>query len=745
MRRYILRLQFFYVLLFLLGAIQVYGQGYVPLKQRHQHIQDSLLSVEYKPLSSREKCFYWLNLQWAIQDYDLTPAEKDPQVFKACLDSAFRWAKTPMDSLYIKLYELNYFAIRDSLLPFPPLPQNASDNLKALWHDTHFNYTTRLNLPPDSNDIAVLYAFARNTSTPILYRLNIADVLATYYYYPQKKFTEALNLYQVGVDFYEQKQIPAHFWHYSIDFPGHYIIPMQTVARCLLNGALVEERLGNYPQAIKNLGQGARSYKLLRDTMGLLWTYEQITEAYLAQNDPKQALHYLDSALSLVDAASFIASKAQYYAPLLSSSYELGHNPKVTKQWFDLFKKRIPFLKKSWGPNETDLLYTTSFWLSMQMASTQWNLSLDQAPNLNTLMEQVDQLVLDPFPNDESQRALARFHYGVLSAVRNKTSPTHNSEYRYHFSNIKNTGLQRYAYLQSKPLLQALGDYDMWKTINGALYDYSRKTVSALQCELSKDRSLIFEYTGQLDSALWYHKHYTTLRDSLSNRENYMQLAAADLNFRTARTKEEARLLKAQNTASKQQIVILLIISVASILIAFLIRTRRKRDNTIARNNAELLKLQIEAAAMRSKILKEKNATLQKELKESIAESIKYQSRNQDLMDSLELTPTTFSDKTTKVLHRKINSFSHKDNLVSLTEKAKEAYPELFEFLSQTEVVKNKTEMLYCILLAMGYSSEEIAITLQKSEKALKSMRYRVRKKLQVEKETYLRDYLSQI
>ena len=81
--------------------------------------------------------------------------------------------------------------------------------------------------------------------------------------------------------------------------------------------------------------------------------------------------------------------------------------------------------------------------------------------------------------------------------------------------------------------------------------------------------------------------------------------------------------------------------------------------------------------------------------------------------------------------------------LQELEHKARDAYPELYRQLQSKLSQRNSIELLYCIMLILGYSSEEIARTLQRSEKAVKSLRYRIRKKLDLGEEEELLPYLQ--
>lgn len=75
----------------------------------------------------------------------------------------------------------------------------------------------------------------------------------------------------------------------------------------------------------------------------------------------------------------------------------------------------------------------------------------------------------------------------------------------------------------------------------------------------------------------------------------------------------------------------------------------------------------------------------------------------------------------------------------------KAMYPDKHRKLLDLLLSENNSEFLYAALVLMKFSTREIAISLNKTEKAVRSIRYRLRKKLKIEEDVDLIKFLNEL
>lgn len=76
---------------------------------------------------------------------------------------------------------------------------------------------------------------------------------------------------------------------------------------------------------------------------------------------------------------------------------------------------------------------------------------------------------------------------------------------------------------------------------------------------------------------------------------------------------------------------------------------------------------------------------------------------------------------------------------------ARSLHPELVEKLGSRYPEINSMELQYCMMLVLGYNGDDIKVTLNRSDKAIKSLRYRIRKKMDLQEQEGLKEFLKQL
>ncbi len=170
------------------------------------------------------------------------------------------------------------------------------------------------------------------------------------------------------------------------------------------------------------------------------------------------------------------------------------------------------------------------------------------------------------------------------------------------------------------------------------------------------------------------------------------------------------------------------------VIILYLLARQRKREKELAQNRAELMKVKAQQADKARVAVEEKFKEQQEELRVSINEAMLQQNRIGELMEMVEElqagSENSFVSKKTKQMKQKLEDYSAESQLVELDQKAQGAYPILYEYLSKNLTSRSEAEKLFCIMLVMEYTSDDIARALKRSPKAVSNLRYRVRKRL---------------
>jgi tetratricopeptide (TPR) repeat protein len=267
----------------------------------------------------------------------------------------------------------------------------------------------------------------------------------------------------------------------------------------------------------------------------------------------------------------------------------------------------------------------------------------------------------------------------------------------------------------------------------------------------------IHAHFGNFNEAYDYTLMLNTIRDSLAEANKERIISELEVRFQTARKDDRIMLLEAQNEVQHKNN-ILLTVSIAALgaillLILILYRSkivglRRQRklleqEQTIRRQESELkdkeqqlLKEQLEAKnrELASKALEmlRLNETI-----ESIIEKLEDHSRNNHNNEN----PTRYIRGIISGLESQLknNSWNEFEKIFN------NIHSKFFTILLETCPDLTPTEIRIAALLKLNLNTKEIAALTYKSEAGVKSTRYRLRKKLQLNSDDSLIPYLMQL
>ncbi|CAL2064833.1 tetratricopeptide repeat protein [Tenacibaculum sp. 190524A05c] len=242
-------------------------------------------------------------------------------------------------------------------------------------------------------------------------------------------------------------------------------------------------------------------------------------------------------------------------------------------------------------------------------------------------------------------------------------------------------------------------------------------------------KSFLNHKLGDYKTAYFDYRKFNRHSDSIFNIENIKRIQASELNYKFQQEKREVELLAKQEKEKKQLYGILLLLVLASgLIIGYLIFR-------IYKNRAIILEEKVEKEKAQKELLDAKVKVGEEETKKLVADNTMRLEFKQELLDQIK---SHILPDATGELKLKLNSLISELQLQVTTEgklseiqskitdvnqgfdaKLRELYPKL-----------TKTEREVCALLRVNLSIKEIMTVRNSSLDAVKSTRYRIRKKM---------------
>jgi DNA-binding CsgD family transcriptional regulator/competence protein ComGC len=273
------------------------------------------------------------------------------------------------------------------------------------------------------------------------------------------------------------------------------------------------------------------------------------------------------------------------------------------------------------------------------------------------------------------------------------------------------------------------------------------------------DMASAFDTLNQSDSALKYYKEYQTVADSLNSVEKENKLNElkeqyeADLKEEQLRNNaQEIHLLEKSNSAKSQRNITLvsILIVVLALTISIISRQRNsiKLKTLIADQKEKAHQAEIQAQTLERQKLEE---DLNHRKRELANQALLIAEKN-ELLRSFRSEVEKVGEAETEA-KRSLNSISRKmeraenqqgdwDKFMQLF---KDVHPELLSKLSHSHPDLTHNDLRLLALMKMGFSNKEIADILHITEGGLKKARYRLRKKLDLELQASIHQYIQNI
>jgi len=279
--------------------------------------------------------------------------------------------------------------------------------------------------------------------------------------------------------------------------------------------------------------------------------------------------------------------------------------------------------------------------------------------------------------------------------------------------------------------------------------------------EIYKCRSSVFDSLGNYQKALFWNQQYTNKIQQLSKQQNQDKVLSLQKEFEIAEKLREIEILEKNKRTNRiiqfGLILIFLLVSWISIIIyrkqKFKVKKMRiiqAQNEKIARTEKDLMEVEIRNSEMEKQLL-EKEVNLQSKKISGLASSVV---RKNDFMDKLkqEISSLKGIDNDEDIinvmnsllisLHQNLEVDTDQQELKMQVERNNQNFFQYLE-LNHPELTKGDRQLLSYV--KMEIPSKTIATILNISNTSVFTKRYRLRKKLGLENEDSLNQFLTRL
>lgn len=263
------------------------------------------------------------------------------------------------------------------------------------------------------------------------------------------------------------------------------------------------------------------------------------------------------------------------------------------------------------------------------------------------------------------------------------------------------------------------GQLELLKVIANKLY------------EVSKSRN-------QYQEALQYYEEFSLYSDSIESDENIRKIAQLEMQYQFDKKRKEEELIQAKKDANqkRKELIYLMVtggifLGLVIFILLFLLQKNKVKRIELNEKN---LQLQLES----------KN----RELTTNVMYLLKKNEFIVDMVDRLKKAKLSFKPETSRIMDKFIKELESETSSNAWEEfetRFQEVHSDFYNHLTQKFPDLTPNELRLCAFLRLNMSSKEIgAITFQ-SFSTLTTARYRLRKKLGIDRDENLISFLTQL
>ncbi len=243
------------------------------------------------------------------------------------------------------------------------------------------------------------------------------------------------------------------------------------------------------------------------------------------------------------------------------------------------------------------------------------------------------------------------------------------------------------------------------------------------------------------EDAYQNYRKFNRRSDEIFNLENAKKIQALELNYQFQKEKREVELMaKAESSKKKLYFILLLGAIIAGVVIAFLIR----------RNYQQRSKLSKTAYENEKRMLDQEIKGKEKDIRRLIADNSMRLAFKEELLDKIK---TEVIGAEPESIKQSLNSLTTQLRLQIDTENKLSGLQEKIDYVNQSfntklqelypELTKGEREV--CALLRLNLSIKEIMTIRNVSSDSVKSMRRRIRKKMNISQDVELEKFIQEL
>jgi len=294
------------------------------------------------------------------------------------------------------------------------------------------------------------------------------------------------------------------------------------------------------------------------------------------------------------------------------------------------------------------------------------------------------------------------------------------------------------AYFQLNDYKKAL--YFYHQALSGA----SVSSNLAMMTEVSQKLADLFHQQGNKDSAYFYYKNFTVLNDSLLRIKSNQKITELTLQYEFDKERKQQKLESELIEAKHNRIELIYLLAIISAVASFLIIAFLYflQNNRIRRKNLEQKMVLLEKEKL-SKELDFKN----KELTTNVMYLLKKNEFISAISDKLKNTNQGQKADNETVIKNVISELDKsitQDTWTEFEVRFQEVHVDFYNSLSRQFPDLTPNELRLCAFLRLNMTSKEISSITYQSTESLKTARYRLRKKLGLDRDENLIAFLTQ-
>ncbi len=448
-------------------------------------------------------------------------------------------------------------------------------------------------------------------------------------------------------------------------------------------------RMGDFDKAIRNLDAGAELLKETKDEVGLQNLYGYMGVYYARVGDKEKALAEYEKALALSIERKDTSWMISNYNNVMAQ-YAIRGDVEKAYHYYNEREKVISAIEFP-EDRKTEL-------------------------NIGVLFVQ----------NEEYDKALE-----VLNICRDyyaKEGNLHRVALVDHWLALAYRGLDRYDLAAERSKMSFAGAKE---NDNKKLAELSAFTLFQT-----------YHWRGKDTEAIEWLQTSNAIKDSIYSEDKQREMMALEAKYETWRKEQEIEMLKAKNELEKAKRGRILIGLISSILIGGLLVyqqvSRRRKEKEI--QEQKLLNVALEKAQLQERLEhKEKELTIQ------LLHVAQKNSFLSAVTDSLEKIKKLIGNEPTLLLNKVIKTISNDIASNETWDQFLTSFKEIhqnFVDLMVNQYNLSAGELRLASMIKMNMSSKEIGSLLNISDAGVKKARYRLRKKLDLDQDENMQEYL---